>query len=148
MTEKQAGRPTSASTLFGKFVLKNKLVDESQLREAFSKLEEGGDLGEALVKDGLVSEAHAQAIRKKVAEKVARDKAEDAEVSPAAPAPRAGVTTAEALAKIDFTSLSGQPLSQYLRRIKELGASDFHFQVDSPPLVRIHGQLVRMKHPP
>lgn len=155
MTEKQAGRPTSASTLFGKIALKNKLVDESQLRDVLSKLEEGGDLGEALVKEGIVSEAHARAIRKKVAEKISEKSADSSagsaeaavEVSESAHSPRDGVITADAFAKIDFTSLAGKPLSDYLKRIKELGASDFHFQVDSPPLARIHGILVRMKHP-
>lgn len=31
---------------------------------------------------------------------------------------------------------------------RRLGASDFHFQVDSPPFMRIHGVIVYLKHPP
>ncbi|HIO65368.1 MAG TPA: PilT/PilU family type 4a pilus ATPase [Planctomycetes bacterium] len=48
---------------------------------------------------------------------------------------------------MDFSSLYGKPLVEYLRKARELGCADFHFQVDSSPLVRLHGHLIRWKHP-
>lgn len=43
--------------------------------------------------------------------------------------------------------MHGKPIREYLKRVREFGCSDFHFQVDSAPLVRLHGQLIRLKHP-
>lgn len=39
-------------------------------------------------------------------------------------------------------------LSQILSFAAEKGASDIHFQVDAPPLLRHHGELYPLKHPP
>jgi twitching motility protein PilT len=39
-------------------------------------------------------------------------------------------------------------LSQILSFAAEKGASDIHFQVGSPPLLRHHGELFPLKHPP
>ena len=39
-------------------------------------------------------------------------------------------------------------LSQILTFAAEKGASDIHFQVGSPPLLRHHGELFPLKHPP
>jgi twitching motility protein PilT len=39
-------------------------------------------------------------------------------------------------------------LSQILTFAAEKGASDIHFQVGSPPLLRHHGELYPLKHPP
>ncbi len=39
-------------------------------------------------------------------------------------------------------------LSQVLTFAAEKGASDIHFQVGSPPLLRHHGELFPLKHPP
>ena len=46
-----------------------------------------------------------------------------------------GPTVAD-VQRMDFTEMSGQPIAEYLRKARELGCSDFHFQVDSAPLVR------------
>src|SRR5690606_13086790 len=48
----------------------------------------------------------------------------------------------------DYSFLAGKSLDEYLREARRMGASDLHFQVDSPPYVRLHGEIVYLKHPP
>ncbi|MDC3252057.1 hypothetical protein OAU96_04040 [Planctomycetota bacterium] len=59
---------SSAATMFGRIALKNKLVDEATLKKVMSELPAGADLGAVLVKQGLISEQHAEAIQKKITE--------------------------------------------------------------------------------
>ncbi len=47
----------------------------------------------------------------------------------------------------DFSRLVNSPLDEYLITARELGASDLHFTVGSPPFLRIHGKLLFMHHP-
>ena len=58
MTEETRDR-SSRATMFGRIVLKNKLVDEAALKKVMAGLPAGGDLGEALVSEGLISAQHA-----------------------------------------------------------------------------------------
>ena len=47
----------------------------------------------------------------------------------------------------DYSALVGQSLDAYLEEARRIGASDLHFQVASPPFVRLHGTLVYLQHP-
>ncbi len=47
----------------------------------------------------------------------------------------------------DYENLMVCPLEDYLVAARELGASDLHFSVGSPPFLRINGRLVFMRHP-
>lgn len=63
---------------------------------------------------------------------------------------RADVTdlaTVRELGARDYTHLAGKPLDAYLQEARRVGASDFHFQVDAPPFIRLHGEIVYLKHP-
>ena len=144
MTEETRDR-ASAATMFGRIVLKNKLVDEATLKQVMAALPDGGDLGEALVSQGLISAQHATTIQKKIAERMG-NAAAGSSATTAASAKGSGPTVAD-IERMDFSDMSGKPISDYLRRAREFGCSDFHFQVDSAPLVRLHGQLIRLKHP-
>ena len=156
MTEETRDR-SSRATMFGRIVLKNKLVDEAALKKVMAGLPAGSDLGEALVSAGLISAQHAAAIQKKIDERMgsatasqgattSQGAATGAAQSAAATPAGTGPTVAD-VQRMDFTEMSGQPIAEYLRKARELGCSDFHFQVDSAPLVRLHGQLIRLKHP-
>jgi twitching motility protein PilT len=57
------------------------------------------------------------------------------------------VYRASDIAAMDFSRLAGKPIDDYLSTLRKLGVSDFHFQVDSPPFVRIHGEIVYLRHP-
>lgn len=133
-----------------KIALKNNLVTQDQVRECMGLAQrEGGDLGVVLVKKGYLSENHLALIQKKL------DSAGDAAPSGGGAAPQAknapkapsDALTPTDVAKMDFSDMHGKPLGEYLQRARELGASDFHYQVDSPPFIRLHGHLVKWKHP-
>ncbi|MGE4619362.1 MAG: type IV pilus twitching motility protein PilT [Planctomycetota bacterium] len=140
-------RSSSDATIFGRIVIKNQLVDEATLRQVMAKLPAGGDLGQLLVSEGLISAQHAKAISEKISQRAPREAKRSAPASDAHVASRKGVTSIADLERMDFSDLQGKPLSVYLEKARELGCSDFHFQVDSAPLIRIHGHLIRMKHP-
>jgi twitching motility protein PilT len=148
--EGTADRPSSEAAMFGRIALKNQLVGEADLRRVMSSLTRGSDLGKALVAEGLISAKHAEAISKKVAQRLegqstaASAGGAEGQVKTTT---RAGVISVVDVQRMDFTSMVGKPLIEYLRKARELGCSDFHFQVDSAPLVRLHGHLIRWKHP-
>lgn len=132
-----------------KIAIKNNLVTQEQVREciALAQKNAGVDLGTILLKKGYLSENHLAAITKKL------DSAGEAGAPGAnskqtggPPPPKDSMTPAD-VAKMDFSDLQGKPLGEYLRRAREIGASDFHYQVDSPPFVRLHGHIVKWKHP-
>ena len=134
MTEETRDR-SSRATMFGRIVLKNKLVDEAALKKVMAGLPAGSDLGEALVSAGLISAQHAAAIQKKIDERMGSATASQGATSGAAQSAAAtpagtGPTVAD-VQRMDFTEMSGQPIAEYLRKARELGCSDFHFQVDS-----------------
>ncbi len=141
-------RPSQADQLFGKIALKNNLVTESDLRKALNELPAGSDLASYLVSKGSVTEKHASAISRKVQERLGDSGGSSGGDSTSAKTPpREGMITPQQAAEIDWAGMVGKPLDDYLRKAREIGASDFHFQVDSPPMLRIHGTLVRVKHP-
>ena len=142
-------RPSQADQLFGKIALKNNLVTESDLRKALTEMPAGSDLATYLVSKGSVSEKHAGAIRRKVEERLGESggAAAPAAAGGKTPPSREGMITPQQAAEVDWGGLVGKPLDAYLAKARELGASDFHFQVDSPPMIRIHGTLIRVKHP-
>ena len=142
-----SGSLSGVDQVFAKIALKNNLVTQEQIKECATILQDhGGDLGTVLQGKGYLSENHANAIRRK-AESVGSG-AELAEAPQrGAPAPPEGAVHYKEVEKIDFSGLHGQPLGEYLKKAREIGASDFHFQTNSPPMVRIHGHLVRLKHP-
>ncbi|MGE4602029.1 MAG: PilT/PilU family type 4a pilus ATPase [Planctomycetota bacterium] len=140
-------RPSSDAAIFGRIVLKNQLVEEATLREVMARLPAGGDLGALLVSEGLITEQHARAISDKISQRAPRQAEAETAEDEISPASREGVTSLSDLERMDFSDLHGKPLGDYLMRARQLGCSDFHFQVDSAPLVRIHGHLVRWKHP-
>ncbi len=46
---------------------------------------------------------------------------------------------------MEFTGDPQTTLTGLLNKMIELGASDLHLRVDSPPQVRIHGQMVPLE---
>ena len=62
MTEETRDR-SSRATMFGRIVLKNKLVDEAALKKVMAGLPAGSDLGEALVSAGLIFEVRVFRLR-------------------------------------------------------------------------------------
>jgi twitching motility protein PilT len=161
--------PTSADLLFGRIAVKNQLVDEGKVRECLVLLDKNGgaeSLGKFLVAKGYLNASQYKAISSHV-EKVA-GAARSPAGSPRSASLRAsqkassrkqragGARSAQAasgafcardIAQRDFSKLAGGPLDAYLTEARRIGASDFHFQVDAPPFVRLHGELVYLKHP-
>ena len=147
--------------LFGKIAVKNKLADEKQVRKCLAVLEKSGDqgLGKMLLEKGLIGPSDYQRIAarvKQMAEQSDQPPAEGSsedgktEAVPAkakAQAPSGAGLTIEKLSQMDFSHLSGGPIDAYLVEARKVGASDFHFQVDSPPFMRLHGSIVYLKHP-
>jgi len=146
-------RPTRQDQMFGKIALKNNLLTEEQLSQSFSELPPGMNLGAFLVTKGRVSEKHASAIRRKVEQRLGAEPTSKSSTQAtasgrkAAVAPREGALTPEQVAEMDWSDLVGKPLGDYFARARELGASDFHFQTDCPPMLRLHGVLIRLRHP-
>ena len=153
--------PAQEDLLFGKIAVTNKLADEAQVRKYLAALEKSGGegLGKLLLKNSLISASDYQRISvrvKQVAEQGAKeateespgeDKAESRKASrKIPPASGLGVTVAQ-LEEMDFSHLAGGPMDDYLVEARKVGASDFHFQVDSPPFMRLHGSIVYLKHP-
>jgi twitching motility protein PilT len=167
--------PTSEDILFGKIALKNGLVDEVRLKECLAlvdRLANGKGLGQVLVEKGYLSARNFQAISghvRSLADRAAAGGKPEAlrgeGVGAAEPAqhkthhsapqkedfqrsPRTTpVVHARQVASRDYSTLVGQPLDAYLVEARALGASDLHFQVDSPPFLRLHGEIVYLKHP-
>lgn len=154
--------PTQSDLLFGKIAVKNRIASESQIKECIKLLEVNGsgiDLGRVLLKKGYISQAQFQAITNhlrgvlekhgKLLEKEDREVAvENHKEKKAGPRPgESDIITAKQVAKMNFNHLVGKPLLDYLGEARRLGASDLHFQVDSPPFLRIHGRLVFLDHP-
>ena len=142
-----ADRPSSEAAMFGRIALKNQLVGEADLRRVMSNLTSGADLGQALVAEGLISAKHAEVISKKVAQRLKDQPSTSAAPSRDGATPRAGSVSVADVQRMDFSSMVGKSMLEYLRKARELGCSDFHFQVGSAPLVRLHGHLIRWKHP-
>ncbi|MFN0057046.1 MAG: type IV pilus twitching motility protein PilT [Planctomycetota bacterium] len=175
MPENAPVQLSNADQMFLKIALKNNLVTQEQLRECTTLLQRGGtngDLADLLLAKGYVAENHIGAIRRKIesmadgggAKAEAATKADPAaaksdasksdtsnEAKPkpvrSVPSAPAGATQVADIVRRDFSLLAGKPLGEYLKLARELGASDFHFQVDSPPMLRLHGHLIKMKHP-
>ena len=145
--EGTADRSSRDAARFGRIVLKNQLVEEATLRKVMAQLPAGADLGALLVSEGLITEQHARTISQKISQRATSQGEAETDENEVPTAARKGVTSLSDLDRMDFSDLHGKPLDDYLMRARQLGCSDFHFQVDSPPLVRIHGHLVRWKHP-
>ncbi|MCA8959177.1 MAG: PilT/PilU family type 4a pilus ATPase [Planctomycetes bacterium] len=144
---------SSVDQVFARIALKNNLVTQEQVKECMALVAQGkGDLGAVLQSKGYLSENHVTAIRRKADSVGSGGGGSASGAAPAAgkrgaPAAPEGSIDYRDVEKTDFSSLHGQPLGVYLAKARELGASDFHYQVDVPPLMRIHGHLVQMKHP-
>ena len=147
--------------LFGKIAVKNNLADKSQVRKFLEMMEKSGEdgLGKLLLEKGLISAGDYQRIAARVKQVVEKsetspeeDSAEEKEeesspTSKKIPFPSGPGVTVDELAKMDFSHLAGGPIDGYLIEARKVGASDFHFQVDSPPFMRLHGKIVYLKHP-
>ena len=147
--------------LFGKIAVKNKLADEKKVRKCLDALEKSGGegLGKLLLEKGLINASVYQRIServKQVAEQEEKKATEDppGEDKPGSkktskkipPASGPGVTVAQ-IEEMDFSHLAGGSIDEYLVEARKVGASDFHFQVDAPPFMRLHGSIVYLKHP-
>ncbi len=142
----ESGSLSGVDQVFAKIALKNNLVTPEQIKECSALLEaQGGDLGSILQGKGYLSENHATAIRRK-AESVGTGGSSPATAKGAPPPPENSIHYQD-VEKMDFSDLYGKPLGAYLAKARELGASDFHFQTDTPPMIRLHGHLVKWKHP-
>lgn len=154
MAQTGGSKASARDQLFGRLALKNKLIDDAKLQECLALVgSNGSSLGDVLLAKGYIAEGHKAAIQRKVDERVAKERAAKGD-APAAkptgkmsiPAPE-GAVGVDVVEKMDFSELHGKPLGEYLRRARELGASDFHFQTDAAPFMRLHGSIVAMKHP-
>jgi twitching motility protein PilT len=137
--------PSQADILFGRIAVKNRLVEEGQVRQCLAELERTGNgkgLGELLVAKGYLSAAHCQVVLGHV-KKLSGEGGEAA----AAPRPGGGAFRVGDVEATDYSHLAGQPLDMYLKEARRLGASDLHFQVDAPPFIRLHGEIIYLKHP-
>jgi twitching motility protein PilT len=138
--------PTPTDVLFGKIAIKNKIVDESKVKECFAVIQADGNgktLGGLLLEKGYLTQSQFQLISNHI-QKIAPEG--DA---PPKPTGRAGSRplTAQEVAERDYSRFAGESLDLYLEEARRIGASDFHFQVDAPPFVRMHGEIVYLKHP-
>jgi twitching motility protein PilT len=149
--------PSQEDVLFGKIAVKNRLVNETQLKECLSLAEKAGNgqtLGKVLLAKGYISTSQFQAIAGRVkqagdvkpAGAAASSGSRLREPQGSRPPSGLGIPASEIAAK-DYSSLAGQPLDLYLQEARRVGASDLHFQVDAPPFLRLHGRIVYMKHP-
>jgi len=153
--------PTSVDVLFGRIAVKNQLVEESKVRECLGLIDKNGggqSLGKLLVAKGYLKPGQYEAISNHV-QKVAGTANSQASKAPSsrggAVRPRVtpnvqaagGPFRARDIAQRDYSKLAGASLDAYLTEARRLGASDFHFQVDAPPFVRLHGEIVYLKHP-
>jgi twitching motility protein PilT len=143
--------PSKADVLFGRIAVKNKLVDEARVKECLALVpgaENGGNaLGRLLLQKGYLTAGQYQAIAQHVQKLSGSSALADAVSAPPKKAAEGEPVTARELATRDFSSLAGGPLDAYLDEARKIGASDLHFQVDAPPFVRLHGELVYLKHP-
>ena len=136
---------SKADVLFGRIAIRNKIVTENQVKECLQLLQNNGhslSLGKILVKKGYITASHYQQIAKAV-----EAQGGDASGSAPAKAKSAGGAPTPGVARRDLSDYVGKPLDAYLEFARMIGASDFHFQVDSPPFVRLHGHLVYLQHP-
>ena len=143
--------PTPTDVLFGKIAIKNRLVDEAKLRECLGivQAENGTSLGKVLLAKGYLKPAQYQAIANHIQKLNAESEGGGAATAVAerSPAKAARPLTSRQVAERDFTYLAGQPIDDYLAEARRLGVSDFHYQVDAPPFVRLHGEIIYLKHP-
>ncbi|MCI0651329.1 MAG: type IV pilus twitching motility protein PilT [Planctomycetes bacterium] len=155
MAGNEATRNSAGDQIFGKIAVKNQLLSEAQLKECVALLEQGdaGDLAKMVVSKGFMTAEMAAKVRSK-AEQLASGGAESGAGNAAAstasrmPAtPAKGAVSVKEVAARDYSQMKGKPLGEYLKLARSLGASDFHFQVDSPPYIRLHGHIVPLKHP-
>lgn len=133
--------PSKDDVLFGNIAVRNKIVTETQIKECLQLQQKNGQrlsLGQILVKKGYISSNHYQQITQIVGS------SKKASVGKKAAASK---ETTPAIARRDFSDYEGKPLDAYLELARMIGASDFHFQVDSPPFVRLHGRIVYLNHP-
>ncbi len=141
--------PTQEDLLFGRLAIKHKIVTEDQVRECLALVQTNGGgrpLGKVLVSKGYISANHYQKLARHLKSQA---EGESASVGArAAPRRRRGETlTGGDVASMDFKHLADKPLDAYLEMAREMGASDLHFQVDSPPFLRLHGRIVYLDHP-
>jgi twitching motility protein PilT len=163
-----------ADVLFGKIAIKNRLVDERRIKECLAVLSKRGEgsLGQVLVEKGYLTPAQYRAIQAhvqklspngqgrataKAPEHAAASKTEEPPVEELVTVgdnvkpltAREDVhesVRVRDLAARDYSHLEGKPLDVYLQEARKVGASDLHFQVDAPPFMRLHGEIVYLKH--
>ena len=143
--------PKQVDVLFGRLAVKNNLVSEGQVRECMALVERmgnGQNIGAVLVQKGYLSAQHYKALLERVQKLGAGGEARPPGAAAGASASRARAMTVVDVEERDYSHLAGKPIDVYLEEARRVGASDFHFQVDSPPFIRLHGQLVYLKHPP
>lgn len=140
--------PTKEDALFGRLAIKHNLATQDQVQECLNLLKKqpaDTSLGKVLVARGYISASHFQQLAQHVKSKAGAEDRSNG--SPAGPARKTAVDPAAAIEAQDFNHLAGKPIDEYLKVARELGASDFHYQVDAPPFLRIHGRLAYLKHP-
>ncbi|MEM7164595.1 MAG: type IV pilus twitching motility protein PilT [Planctomycetota bacterium] len=156
MAQTGGSRVSARDQLFGRLALKNKLIDDAKLEECLELVGDNGtSLGDVLLAKGYIAEAHKTAIQKRVEERLAKEKAakaakggdEGKPLGKASIPPPEGAVDIKSVAAMDFSDMHGKPLGQYLKRARELGASDFHYQTDAAPFIRLHGTILHLKHP-
>jgi twitching motility protein PilT len=139
--------PSQEDVLFGKIAIKNRLVDANQVRECLTVSGRNGKgLGKVLMEKGYISQGHFQAISARVRQLMSPGRPAPPEKPAPAVPPGSQIFHASEVRARDYSKLQGQPLDAYLAEARRLGASDLHFQVDAPPFLRLHGEIVYLKH--
>lgn len=144
--------PTQQDVLFAKIAIRNRLVNAAKMHQCLTLNERqgnGSSLGQFLLKNGLISQSHFDTISAHVNKLRANAGNEPGRERPAPSRVEPSVTVLRVrdVARLDYSRLVGKSLDDYLEEARGMGASDLHFQVDAPPFVRLHGEIVYLKHP-
>lgn len=145
--------PTQEDVLFGKIAIRNRMVDAAKIHQCLTSIERQGKdqaLGTFLRDKGLISRNQFTAIEahiKKVGGNSSPGAPAAKPASVATVAPSTKALRARDVARLDYSKLAGQPLDAYLQEARNMGASDLHFQVGAAPFVRLHGEIVYLRHP-
>jgi twitching motility protein PilT len=135
---------TEADQFVIQVALDNQLIDEETARLLRTTcLNEASVRALDLIKvNGLIPPDAFEQLHAAVAERFGKSEARPAAVAPATPTARAATDS------VPQGNIRFRHIRQLLDAARHLRASDLHVSPGIPPIVRIHGQLVRFKTPP
>ncbi len=137
-------------TFIEKFVTFRRLVTANQMQQAKALLAENPEksLLQCLTELGLVSEADSKTAVQ-LFEKSLGDAPRMSVAQPAPRVPEPPAAAAPVIPEADAARVASlNDLHDYLAYAREVGASDLHITVGSPPTIRKHGRLVPLSQTP